>query len=176
MHRILFTLLATSVLTAAHAHQYVIGDLVIDHPWSRPTAAGMPTGVAYLSITNHGARGDTLISAHTPAAGRVEFHRTSFESGMARMRPVGEVIVGPNSTVIAEPGGLHLMLVDLKAPLLEGSSVPMVLRFKTAGEITVFLKVEQAHALAQDMDDGAPTRELSTVTVTAMHARLSSSG
>ena len=36
------------------AHQYSLGNLVIGHPWSRPTASGMPMGVAYLSITNHG--------------------------------------------------------------------------------------------------------------------------
>jgi copper(I)-binding protein len=144
MSRYLFALLAASVLAAAaHAHHYSIGNLVIGHPWSRPTATGMPTGVAYLSITNNGLREDTLVAAHTPAAARVEFHRTSFEAGMARMRPAGALVVGPNATVTAEPGGLHLMLVDLKSPLVAGSLVPLVLQFKAAGEITVQLKVEQ---------------------------------
>jgi copper(I)-binding protein len=144
MLRHLFTLLAACALAAvAHAHQYAVGNLVIGHPWSRPTASGMPTGVAYLSITNNGPREDTLLAASTPAAARVEFHRTRLEGGMARMRPAGALIVGPNVTVTAEPGGLHLMLVDLKAPLVAGTSVPLVLSFKSAGAITVQLKVEQ---------------------------------
>ena len=55
MLRLLFTLLAAVLLAAAaHAHQYSVGNLVIGHPWSRPTASGMPIGVAYLSITNNG--------------------------------------------------------------------------------------------------------------------------
>jgi periplasmic copper chaperone A len=143
MLRHLFTLLAACALAvAAHAHQYSVGNLVIGHPWSRPTVSGMPTGVAYLSITNKGARQDTLIGASTPAAARVEFHRTIIEAGMARMRPAGTLIVEPNATITAEPGGLHLMLVDLKAPLVAGTSVPLVLQFKSAGEITVQLKIE----------------------------------
>ncbi len=78
-------MLAASV----HAQQFPAGSLVIEHPWSRPTAAGMPMGVAYLSITNNGPQEDVLLSAHTPAAARVEFHRTILEGGMARMRPAG---------------------------------------------------------------------------------------
>ncbi len=145
MSRYLFALLAACALAAAaHAHHYSIGSLVIGHPWSRPTASGIPTGVAYLSITNNGLREDTLVAAHTPAAARVEFHRTSLEAGMARMRPAGALVVGPNATLTAEPGGLHLMLVDLKSPLVAGSLVPLILKFEAAGEITVELKIEQA--------------------------------
>jgi copper(I)-binding protein len=143
MLRQFFMLLAAGTLAAAaQAHQYSVGKLVIGHPWSRPTASGMPVGVAYLSITNLGSKQDTLIAASTPAAARVEFHRTRLESGMARMRPAGAVIVAANTTVTAEPGGLHLMLVDLKAPLVEGTSIPLVLQFESAGTITVQLKVE----------------------------------
>jgi copper(I)-binding protein len=102
----------------------------------------MPIGVAYLSITNNGPEQDTLIAASTPAAAHVEFHRTSLEAGMARMRPAGVVVVASNSTVTAEPGGLHLMLVDLKSPLVAGTSIPLVLEFKSAGAITVQMRVE----------------------------------
>ncbi len=137
-------ILATALFLAAiaHAHQFSVGQLVINHPWARPTASGMPTGVAYLSITNHGSREDTLLSARSPAASRVEFHRTSFEAGMAKMRPANALVIEPGSTLTAAPGGLHLMLVDLKSPLLNGATVPLMLTFKDAGEVTVQLKVE----------------------------------
>ena len=147
-------LLATAVLlaAAAHAHQFSVGDLVINHPWARPTAVGIPTGAAYLSITNHGAREDTLIGAQSPAAMRVEFHRTTFEAGMAKMRPASSLVIEPGDTLTAAPGGLHLMLVDLKAPLVRGTTVPLVLTFKEAGEVTVQLKIE-----LQDGDAGDST-------------------
>jgi periplasmic copper chaperone A len=150
MFRSVSSLAAALLLAAAaHAHQFSVGKLVIAHPWARPTASGMPTGAAYLSITNLGAQEDTLVSAHSPAAGRVEFHRTSFEAGMAKMRPAGALVIQPGNTLTAAPGGLHLMLVGLKSPLRKGETVPLVLTFKTAGEITVQLKIE--------LQDGAET-------------------
>jgi copper(I)-binding protein len=136
--------LAAALLAAAavHAHQFSVGNLVIGHPWARPTAWGMPTGAAYLSISNHGAYQDILLGAHSPAARRVEFHRTSFESGMAKMRPADTLVIEPGNTLTAAPGGLHLMLVDLKTPLVTGATVPLVLTFKDAGAITVQLQIE----------------------------------
>ena len=149
MPRSVFVFAITLLLAAAaQAHQISVGQLVINHPWARPTASGMPTGVAYLSITNHGARADTLIAAHSPVAARVEFHRTSLEGGMAKMRPTGSLVIGPGETLTAAPGGLHLMLVDLEAPLVEGAMVPLVLTFKVAGEVTVQLHVEQREETA----------------------------
>jgi len=150
MLRSVSMLVAALLLAAAvHAHQFSVGNLVIGHPWARPTASGMPTGAAYLSITNHGAQEDVLLGAHSPAARRVEFHRTSFEAGMAKMRPTGALVIEPGNTLTAAPGGLHLMLVELKTPLLNGASVPLVLTFKAAGEVTVQVKVE--------FQDGAAT-------------------
>jgi copper(I)-binding protein len=138
------SLLATTLLLAAtaQAQQFSADSLVIDHAWARPTAAGMPTGVAYLSITNHGVRADTLLSARTPVALRVEFHRTSFEGGMAKMRPASPLVIAPGATLAAAPGGLHLMLVELAAPLADGTTVPLVLTFKDAGDVTVQLRIE----------------------------------
>lgn len=142
MSRFVFILSAGLLLAASvHAHQFAAGDLVIAHPWSRPTAPGMP-GVAYLAITNNGPLEEVLLSAHTPAAARVEFHRTVFEGGMARMRPAGTLSIAPGKTLRAEPGGLHLMLVELKSPLVDGTTMPLVLTFKSAGEVTVQIRVE----------------------------------
>jgi copper(I)-binding protein len=150
MLRFVFSLAAGLWLAAVvHAHQFSVGNLVIGHPWARPTASGMPTGAAYLSITNHGTDEDVLIGARSPAATRVEFHRTSFEAGMAKMRPTGAITIAPGNTLTAAPGGLHLMLVDLKEPLVRGATVPLVLTFMNAGDVTVQLKIE--------MQDGAST-------------------
>src|SRR5512144_2370009 len=100
-------LLVALALPAA-AHQYQLGSLVIDHPWSRATAPGMPMGVAYLSITNNGKDPDVLIGASTPAATRVEMHETTIADGMARMRPLSEIVVARGATVKIAPGGIHL--------------------------------------------------------------------
>jgi len=153
-------LLAAGVLGAAPAvaHQYELGTLVIGHPWSRPTAPGMPMGVAYLSITNNGKTADALVAASSPAAARVEFHKTTLADGMARMRPLTEIAIAPGATVKVEPGGIHLMLVDLKAPLEPGKSVSLVLEFRVAGKITVELSVEARDAPLSPASSGRGSR------------------
>lgn len=104
-------------------------------------------GVAYLSISNQGKTADTLVAASTPAAGSVEIHQTTLVDAMARMRPLAGIEIAPGATVKVEPGGIHLMLVDLKAPLAVGQSVPLTLEFRAAGRVTVQLKVESDQPL-----------------------------
>jgi len=148
MFRRLMLPLAAGALLAGPvaAHQYELGTLAIGHPWSRPTAPGIPMGVAYLSITNNGKTPDALIAASTPAAARVEFHQTTLADGMARMRPMTEIVIAAGATVKIEPGGIHLMLAELRAPLEVGKSVPLLLEFRAAGRIMVELFVEARDA------------------------------
>jgi iron complex outermembrane recepter protein len=157
--------LALLLALAAAAHQYELGALVIGHPWSRPTAAGMPMGVAYLSITNNGKTPDALIAASSPAAARVEFHQTTFADGMARMRPLAEVAIPAGATVKIEPGGIHLMLVDLKTAFEIGKSVPLELQFRNAGKVTVALSVESRDA--PPAAENSLSQALGVVTVVA---------
>jgi copper(I)-binding protein len=132
------------VVYMAMAAVYEAGALRISQPWSRATSAGMPMGVAYLTITNQGKKADALIAASTPAAARVEIHHTTLVDGMARMRPLAEIPIPAGETVKIEPGGMHLMLVDLKAPLAAGKPVPLTLEFRVAGRVTLDLAVEAA--------------------------------
>jgi len=132
--------------TMAMAATYEHGALHISQPWSRATSAGMPMGVAYLTITNRGKKADALIAASTPAAARVEIHHTTLVDGMARMRPLSEIPIPAGATVKIEPGGIHLMLVDLEAPLVAGKPVPLTLEFRVAGRVTVDLAAQAPQA------------------------------
>jgi periplasmic copper chaperone A len=143
LSRLRFALLATIVcVSACSPAPKAAGSIVIGDAWTRPTAAGMPMGVAYFTITNGTGIDDALISASTPVAARVEMHETSIEDGMARMRPLTEVHVPAGGRVAVAPGGIHLMLVDLVQPLVAGSRVPLTLEFRRAGKLTVELSVE----------------------------------
>jgi copper(I)-binding protein len=143
MFRLLLASVAAGFLALpAGAHDYAIGHLVIVHPWSRPAAAGRPVGVAYLSITNNGRGEDVLLRASTPLAAQVQLHQTTLSAGMARMRPLDELVIAPGKTLRIEPGGIHLMLIDLQAALIAGTTVPLTLEFRVAGKITVPLKIE----------------------------------
>jgi copper(I)-binding protein len=149
LHRALALVAAAVLVAPAVGHQFELGALVIHQPWSRSTAEGMPMGVAYLSITNNGKVADALLAASSPVATRVEIHQTTIIDGVARMRPLAEVGIAAGATVKIEPGGIHLMLVDLRTPLTAGKTVPLTLDFRVAGRITVDLKIESAGTAAR---------------------------
>lgn len=134
------------------AHEYKAGGLKIEHPWSRATPAGASVGGGYMVIVNSG-KADALIGASSPVAARVEMHASSMEGGMMKMRQLQRIELPAGGTVRLAPGALHLMLVGLKQPLVEGSKVPLVLRFAAAGEQRVELKIESMMG-AQDAGAG----------------------
>lgn len=145
MHRFLplFLLLGALMLPAsAPAHEYKLDALTIEHPWARATIGQSKTGAAYLVVNNGGAEADRLIRVETAAAGRAELHTHSVEDGVMKMRQVQAIAVEPGSPAVLKPGGLHVMLFELKTPLQEGAHFPMTLVFEKAGAIEVEVAVE----------------------------------
>ena len=132
--RILVCLLAFVALPA-------FADVKIENAWTRATPPGAKIAAGYMTIRNTGAA-DKLVSASSPAAARVETHVTIEEGGISRMRPVKGYDVRANASFELKPGGAHLMLVNLKAPLKEGERVPLVLKFAHAGEVRTELEVK----------------------------------
>jgi copper(I)-binding protein len=65
-----------------------------------------------------------------------------------RMREVAAIPVPARGSVTLQPGGLHLMLIGLTAPLVVGDTIPVTLRFERAGEMRVMLAVQAAGARA----------------------------
>lgn len=139
---LVLTLLAGATLLAA-AHEFKLGDLVIDHPWSRATPGGAKVGGGYMTVTNKGSAPDRLIAAATAVADHVEIHEMAMGNNVMTMRKLGNgVAVPPGKTVTFAPGGYHLMLMGLKKPLKEGDRVKATLTFEKAGPIEVTINVE----------------------------------
>ena len=135
--------LAALVLAAGMAAaQTKVGDIEIEHPWARATAGGARVGAAYMIIRNEGQTADRLVGAETGIAEAAELHSQSMDSkGVMRMRPLSSVAVPAGGTVELAPGGMHVMLPGLKAPLEKGQHFPLTLRFEKAGEVEVEVPV-----------------------------------
>lgn len=128
--------------TPAAAQQARKGTILISHAWSRATAPRAQVGAGFLTIRNTDARPDRLLSASSPRAAKVEIHTMSMEGGVMRMRPLPDGLEIPARGVATlAPGGNHLMLIGLKAPLKQGERVPATLRFARAGAVQVQLAV-----------------------------------
>ena len=116
----------------------------ITHPWARATAGASKNGAAYMTITDQGAP-DRLTGVSSPVADMVQLHQTSDDHGTMRMRAVdGGLTLTPGQPVTLAPGGYHIMMMGLKAPLTAGSSFPVTLTFAHAAPLTVTVQVEAA--------------------------------
>jgi hypothetical protein len=118
------------------------GGVVIKDPFARASPAGAPTGGAFMTIVNNG-QADRLVSASSPAAGTVELHETVDENGVMKMvpRPEGwQIPVG--GSLELKPGGKHIMLINLTAPLEAGKTIQITLNFEKAGAKTIEIPVK----------------------------------
>jgi copper(I)-binding protein len=132
-------LLAT--LTASFGHEIKKGDILLTQLWSRATPSGAKVAAGFFTIENTGSEADRLVGIKTPV-GKAEIHETATVNGVSTMRPLeGGLAIAPGQKVTLAPGGVHVMITELKAPLKEGQMLPLTLRFQKAGEIDATLHI-----------------------------------
>jgi copper(I)-binding protein len=132
-------LLTATAPAAAMHHEKAAGSgaITVEQAWSRATPPRQKIGAAYLTIRNAGDTADRLVAADSPVAGTVELHSMSMTDGVMRMRPVAAIAVPAGGSATLQPGGLHIMLIGLHAPLRQGERFDLTLTFETAGTVSV---------------------------------------
>jgi hypothetical protein len=137
--------LSASTLAVADTQGIKAGDLTLSDMYARASVPGQSNGAAFLTIRNAGGT-DRLLSATAGVSNVIELHTTVREGDTMRMRKVEQIDVTGGATTELKPGGLHIMLIGLTAPLVQGGRVPLTLRFERAGEVRVELDVQAAGA------------------------------
>ncbi|HXQ39669.1 MAG TPA: copper chaperone PCu(A)C [Candidatus Udaeobacter sp.] len=122
--------------------------LKVEQLWARASLAGVRNGIVYGRLADGGTVTVELVSASTPVADHVEFHEHSMVAGVMTMRPLDGIKVEPGEVVTLQPGGMHMMLVDLKRPLTAGQSFPLTLKLADGDSMTVAVSVLSATATA----------------------------
>lgn len=147
---------APTITLVAEQAAVPAGPIAIQKPWIRATAPGAPVAGGFMVVTNSGKDADTLIGGTFEAAGRVEVHEMAMDGEVMKMRPlVNGLAVPAGGSVELKPGGFHIMFMDLKQPLKEGTTVKGTLQFKTAGAVPVEYKIESLGAKGPGMDHSA---------------------
>jgi periplasmic copper chaperone A len=130
--------LAQPFTLSALAADYDVGSIHIAKPWSRATPKGATSGAGYMSITNKGTTPDRLSCVSSDVSGQCQIHNMTMEGGVMKMRPVESGLeIKPGETITLQPGGFHVMFVDLKHPLERGKTVKVTLKFDNAGTVDV---------------------------------------
>ena len=132
---------------APEANEAQSAELTLSEAWAAPTPGGVDVSAGYVTITNGTANEDRLLSVSSPRAERAEVHEMSMDGGVMRMRAVeGGLAIAAGETVVLGPGGLHLMFYGVTQPFTEGESVPVTLRFETAGDRTLEMPVRRSES------------------------------
>jgi len=134
------TLLLAAILLLPACGQQGSPQIELNKAWARPTVGQAP-GAVYVTIDNKGGSADRLAGAFTDHAAMAMVHQNEVVDGVARMRMAGEINIPAGDRIEMVPGGTHIMLEGLRAPLKTGDRFDLVLRFKESGDKTVKVTV-----------------------------------
>lgn len=102
----------------------------VEGAWTRATVPGQSGTGAFMTLT--ATEPLSLVGVASPVAGVAEVHEMKMEGDIMRMRAIPKLDLPAGKTVELKPGGYHVMLMDLKAPLALGTSVPITLLLRNA--------------------------------------------
>jgi copper(I)-binding protein len=129
-------------------------EIRVTRAWSRATVGSGGNGVVYLTIENTSGQVERIAAVSTPVAVRASVHETVRRDGMMQMLPTPNLEIAPASRLELKPGGLHVMLMGLRAPIVQGSRFPLTIRFERAGVVEVEVVAGSVGALdAPDPSD-----------------------
>lgn len=143
---LLFPLALSLVLGTARADPM----LLVRDAWipEAPPVASVQAG--YMALVNKGATPVTLVGASSAEFDAVEMHRTIEVEGTLRMEAQPSLRVKPGSTLDLAPGGLHLMLIGPKRPLVAGDRIAIELRLEGGAVILATAEVRRPEAPSED--------------------------
>ena len=140
MKRALFAALALGMFVTACGGD---SDVKISDAWARSSPGMASNGAAYM-ILEGGTEDDRLVAASVPVqvAGMAQVHEVVMNDGAMAMQQVENGIVIPaGETVALEPGGYHVMMMNLAEPLEVGDTFTVTLTFERAGTVDVDVEV-----------------------------------
>ncbi len=131
----------TAVAASLAAHAAWAANISVTDAWARATMPGQPVSGAYMQIQSDAdAR---LLGVSSTVVPRVEVHEMSMDGGVMRMREVKAIDLPKGKTVSLQPGGFHIMLMNLKKPIAAGDVIPLTLTVESGGKRqTVEVKAE----------------------------------
>ncbi|MCK9535584.1 MAG: copper chaperone PCu(A)C [Pseudomonas sp.] len=131
---------------ATHSTEASHNTLNVHTAWSRELPPTAPVGAAFMSIDNPSDQADRLLGASSSIAAISELHAHIHQGDVMRMVKVDAIDVPAQGTLILEPGGYHIMLIDLKKPLIAGEQLPLTLQFEHAGKVDVIVDIKSSDA------------------------------
>ncbi len=135
------SLLAAGLMVSLGALAGAADSVTVQDPYVRLAPPNAPATGAFMVIRNGGDKDVKVVKADNPMSKATELHTHLNEGGVMKMRPVAAIEIKAKGEAVLKPGGLHVMLIDLKAAMQEGDSVPITLTFDDGSSKQVDAKV-----------------------------------
>ena len=118
-----------------------LGDIEVHQPWVRPASQGENAAV-YLTLHNHASDSYELTGASSNVADVVEIHESRLENDVMQMNMLSSLSIAADEEINFMPGGLHIMLVNIKQELILGEHIGIILHFSNHEDIVVEVSIE----------------------------------
>lgn len=136
---------AGAQISRAKSHDEPEKGCKVSDAWAPPSLNGATLGVAYFTIES--TQDNTIIAAQSPIAKTAELHTHDKHGDIIQMRKLASVPVAANKPLVFAPSGLHIMLYNIKRPLLNNTHFPLTITCTNGGKITTQVEVSQARLL-----------------------------
>ncbi len=133
----------TDTTVAAEDTTPATPNITISGQWARTSPMATDMGAAYMTINSDAD--DELVSASVDMsiAMMTQVHEMVMgDDGAMKMQEVEKIDIKAGTPTELKPGGYHVMLMGLKAPLETGSTISVTLTFAKAGEVVVEVPVQ----------------------------------
>jgi len=142
----LLILCAFLLASTGHAVEKASDVIHAENPFARASIPGMAMSAVFMKLKNTGSHEHLLIEADSGVARNIELHGHIMQDGVMRMRQMAHIHIKPGQDKVLKPGGLHIMLIGLKAPLIEGGDFKLKLTFDDGSEQMLTVPVQSISA------------------------------
>lgn len=140
----LFTLLFMAILSLCTANAFAsdADDIKISNPYVREVPPGAMATGSFLTLKNTSQHTIRLVKASSDAAKTVQLHTHIHDQGVMKMRQVKNITILANSTTELKPGGLHIMLIGIQKPIVQGQIINLTLYFEDKSHVEIHAPVQ----------------------------------
>ncbi len=113
----------------------------MEQPWARASLSGVKNAIVFGTLVNNGPAALSIVGGSTPVASHVEFHIHAMNGDVMTMKQLDTIDLKPGERTTLQPGGLHIMLIDLNRVLKQGESFPLTLVARDGTSLKIDVKV-----------------------------------
>ena len=147
LKKIIFWLLIVfypACLVVANAAEFESKGITVSHPYLVAFGKSAKSGAGYFVISNKNSY-PVILNKVKAGLGEAMLHETYVDKkGVAKMNHLKNIVIPGNGSLKLEPGGVHIMFVNISTELDQSRRYPVTLVFEEQGSLEIDLLLKGA--------------------------------